>query len=142
MIRKRTDQDVDAIIDVWSKAQNLAHPFLDDAFVNKIRKDLREIYLPNTQTWVCESDNSVVGFISMIDNEIGGLFVSPDHHSKGIGSQMVNHVRDQHEELEVEVFEKNEIGRSFYKKYGFAQIHSYHHEESDQVMLRLRLAGN
>jgi len=27
----------------------------------------------------------------------------------------------------VEVFEKNIIGRAFYKKYGFVQVKNYHH---------------
>ena len=50
----------------------------------------------------------------------------------------MNYVSEFHEKLEVEVFEKNEIGRAFYKKYGFKLIKEFTHEESGEKVLRLR----
>ncbi len=123
---------------IWRESSNLAHPFLSAAFVEKAEQDMRDIYIPNTETWVYEDSNTVVGFISMLGNEIGGLFVLPSNHSKGIGTQLVNFVKEFHDELEVEVFEKNTIGRAFYEKYGFTPIKQYHHVESDNEVLRLR----
>lgn len=137
MIRKHTAKDLDAIINIWYNASTLAHPFLDVSFVEKVKKDMREIYVPNSETWIYEEDNSLVGFISMLGNEIGGLFVLPNHHSKGIGTQLVNFARTLYRELEVEVFEKNMIGRSFYDKYGFKQMKKYAHAESKSEVLRL-----
>ena len=125
MIRKREDKDNDEIMNVWCQASSLAHPFLEPDFVEKVKKDLRDIYIPNTATWVYEDKNVVIGFISMLENEIGGLFVKPGNQLKGVGTQLVDFVRQLHSELEVEVFEKNAIGRAFYKKYGFAQIKKY-----------------
>ena len=137
MIRKRKEKDNDEIMNVWNKASSLAHPFLETSFVDKVKKDMREIYIPNTETWVYEQNNLVIGFISMLGNEIGGLFVIPEYHSKGIGTQLVNYVIELHNELEVEVFEKNAIGRAFYDKYGFTKIKQYTHTESNSEMLRL-----
>jgi len=137
MIRKHTEKDLDEIINIWYKASTLAHPFLESTFVEKVKKDMREIYIPNSETWIFEENNSAIGFISMLDNEIGGLFVMPNHHSKGIGTQLVNFVNNLYNELEVEVFEKNIIGRSFYNKYGFNKIKQYTHTESNNEILRL-----
>lgn len=137
MIRKRKEKDTDEIMNVWNEASSLAHPFLETSFVEKVKKDMREIYIPNTETWVYEENNSVIGFISMLDNEIGGLFVIPKYHSKGVGTQLVNFVKELHNKLEVEVFEKNTIGRAFYDKYGFTQIKQYSHTESNSEILRL-----
>jgi len=67
----------------------------------------------------------------------GGLFVMPNKHSKGIGTQLVNFVRELHNELEVEVFEKNVIGGAFYAKYGFTKIKQYSHTESNSGIFRL-----
>ncbi|NUO01230.1 MAG: GNAT family N-acetyltransferase [Saprospiraceae bacterium] len=138
MIRKRAEKDNDEILNVWYEASSLAHPFLKDDFVEKAKKDLRDIYIPNTETWVYEENNAVIGFISMIGNEIGGLFVMPSNHFKGIGTQLVNFVKELHGELDVEVFEKNAIGRAFYEKYGFVQLKKYYHAESNNNVLKLR----
>jgi len=130
---------MDQIIEVWFDASSLAHPFLEEDFVAKVKKDMREIYIPNNKTWVYEQDGKIIGFISMMGNEIGGLFVQPSNHSKGIGTLLVDFVKPMYDVLEVEVFEKNSIGRAFYDKYGFKQIKNYYHEESACHMLRLSL---
>lgn len=138
MIRKREEKHNNEIINVWYEASSLAHPFLEADFVEKAKKDLRDIYIPNTETWVYEDNNAVIGFISMLGTEIGGLFVLPNNHFKGIGTQLVNFIKESHSELDVEVFEKNAIGRAFYEKYGFVQINKYYHAESKNEVLRLR----
>lgn len=62
--------------------QTLAHSFLPDAFQKQEKKNIRELYLPNADTWVAEFDSHVVGYIALIGNEIGGLFVQPTHHGR------------------------------------------------------------
>lgn len=124
-------------MDIWSQASALAHPFLDKNFVEKVRTDMRALYLPNSQTWVYEDKNSVVGFIAMINNEIGGLFVLPEYQFKGIGTKLVDFVLQDNDELEVEVFERNFIGRAFYDKYGFVLLKKLSHKETGNEILRL-----
>lgn len=138
MIRKYKEADLELLINIWYQSSTNAHPFLEDEFVEKVKKDMQEIYLPNSETWVFEEDNTIIGFISMIGNEIGGLFVSPNHFSKGTGTKLVNFISEIHDIIEVEVFKKNSIGCAFYKKYGFRLIKEYIHEETNNVLLRLR----
>ena len=138
MIRKYEDQDETRVLDIWHNSSSLAHPFLDNAFVEKVKKDMKDIYLTNADTWVLEDHNVIIGFISMIENEIGGLFVSPEQHFKGVGTALVNFIGKIHKELEVEVFKDNKIGRAFYDKYGFKIIKEYFHEESSQVLIRMK----
>ncbi len=137
MIRKHVENDLEQIMKIWDESSTLAHPFLNSAFVEKVKSDMRNIYIPDSETWVYENDLGVIGFISMIDDEIGGLFVLPQNQSSGIGTKLVNYVSQLHEKLEVEVFEKNQIGRSFYNKYGFEIIKEYMHEDSGEMLLRL-----
>ena len=106
MIRKHRKQDLEQIISVWYESSTLAHPFLNSGFVEKVKSDMTNIYIPNSETWVYEVDNSIVGFISMMDNEIGGLFVLPHNQSKGIGTELVDFISKKHSEIEVEVFRK------------------------------------
>lgn len=45
MIRERKEEDTDAIVEVWYSAFSLAHPFIENAFKEKVKKDTREISL-------------------------------------------------------------------------------------------------
>ncbi|MBU2868687.1 GNAT family N-acetyltransferase [Pacificibacter marinus] len=119
MIRKYKTEDTDALIAIWNNAEALAHPFLSDDVRNQVRKDMRNMYLPNAETWVLEDDGTPVGFIAMIDTEIGGLFLDPSQHGKGMGRQMIDHVVSLKGPLKVEVFKDNKIGLPFYERYGF-----------------------
>ena len=60
-----------------------------------------------------KDEGQIVGFISMLKNEIGGLFVKPDCHLRGIGTP-------------------------FYEKNGFELIKVYIQEETNQKVLRMR----
>lgn len=139
MIRKHTPADLEVLLAIWFAAQSLAHPFLETSFLEQVKSDMRNKYLPGSDTWVYAQDDEVKGFISMMGNEIGGLFVDPATHKQGIGLQLVEHVKPLHGHLEVEVFEQNHIGKSFYLKHGFHQIKSYFHGDIKQQVLRLRL---
>jgi len=137
MIRKYKESEIPVLLTIWEQATSSAHSFLPMDFNRTVKEAMASTYLPDSNTWVFEEDGEVVGFISMLENEIGGLFVSPDRQSQGVGSQLVNHMRQFHQELEVEVFELNNIGKPFYEKNGFTQIKRYHHEPSGQEVLRL-----
>lgn len=139
MIRKYNEKEIPTLINIWERASTIAHPFLDIEFTQMVKKAMTEMYLPNSDTWVYVESNNIVGFISMLENEIGGLFVSPEHHSKGIGTALVNHIKQFHKELEVEVFEKNKVGKPFYEKYGFITIKEYIQKETNENVLRMKI---
>ncbi|WNJ19677.1 GNAT family N-acetyltransferase [Pontibacter sp. G13] len=128
---------VDRMIQIWRSATQVAHPFMTQPFLDKEASNIRNIYILHTQSWIWMVDGEMMAFISMIGNEIGGLFVDPSLHGKGIGTQLVDHVAEMHPTLEVEVFEENALGRPFYEKFGFRPIKRYIHEETQQPVLRL-----
>ena len=113
------DEDTDALIEILDKAESLAHPFLSDEVKNQVRKDMRNVYLPNAETWVLEKDSDPIGFIATIGAEIGGLFLDPAEQGKGLGRQMVDYIVAIKGPLTVEVFKENKIGLPFYERYGF-----------------------
>ena len=97
------------------------------------------MYLPAAETWVWEADGHVAGFLSLIDNEIGGLFVAPTLHGRGIGRALVDHARRLRGELEVEVFKANALGRAFYSACGFIEVSEGVHSETKLDVIRLKL---
>ena len=76
-------------------------------------------------------------FIALIEDEIGGLFLSPFFHGKGLGKAMVDHAVTLKGSLRVEVFERNTIGRHFYDRYGFIETGRYRHEASGELTLKM-----
>lgn len=139
LIRKYVAEDISGVLSCWENANKIAHPFLADDFVNQIRIDIPQIYLPNAETWVADNCGRVIGFISLLNNEIGALFVEPSFHRNGIGFALVKKAQELRGDLEVEVFELNRVGRDFYAKCGFTFLGEYFHEESGHKVLRLNL---
>jgi putative acetyltransferase len=139
MIRAYRSSDCTAVLDVWAAASAVAHAFLPKEHLAAERRDIAELHLPAAQSWVWVAGEHVVGFIAMVGNEIGGLFVDPAHHGRGIGRALVDHVRKSHDELEVEVFKENALGRAFYAAYGFVEDHEGVHSATGFKVLRLSL---
>lgn len=137
MIRQYLAADTDALISIWRDANAIAHPFLSEDFVTQVGQDIRNMYLPNAETWVLEEEGKPLGFIALIGNEIGGLFLDSSSHGKGFGRAMVDHASELKGPLCVEVFEKNSIGRRFYDRYGFIETERYDHEPSGEVTIKM-----
>ena len=137
MIRKYRAEDQEDLLDTWFAASSLAHPFLKPDFQAQERINIRDIYLPNTETWVYEENGTFLGFVSMLGNEVGAIFLLPEHHGRGIGRQLMDCVAEFHPVLEVEVFKRNNIGRAFYDRYGFVPFKEHMHEETGEVLIRM-----
>jgi len=138
MIRKYKIEDVDAVVSSWRVASELAHPFLPKEFLDQEADNVRNMYLVYAETWVTEINGSVVGFIALVDDEIGGLFLDPKYHGQGLGKAMVDKaVAEKGRHLKVEVFMENIIGRGFYETYGFTEVEEFLHEGSDQSTVRM-----
>ncbi len=145
MIRPFTTEDTDALVTLWRKASEIAHPFLSSDFLDEQSNAMRNIYLVHAQTWVIEKGETPVGFIAMIKNfeglssnwEIGGLFVDPACQKAGLGRALVDFIVKRNGSLDVEVFCENKIGRAFYNGYGFVAQEVYLHEPSGQMTLKM-----
>jgi putative acetyltransferase len=140
MIRRYTPADLEDLLDAWAKASAVAHPFLTEEFLQRERHEIANAHLPRAETWVWETEGRVVGFLSLIGNEVGALFVDPSHHGMGIGRALMDQARESRGELEVEVFRANLKARAFYERYGFATIGERIHGPTGQLMVRMRLS--
>ena len=140
-IRRYHTNDVEAVIDVWQRANALAHPFLTPDFVAEVHRAMRDIYLPNAETYVLEEGGAIVGFIALLGNEIGGLFLHPSLHGKGYGKALVDHAVVLKGPLKVDVFRDNVVGLPFYERYGFELVEEELHAPSAQIILKMAMQG-
>ena len=137
-IRHYEHTDLEAVLSSWESATRLAHPFMTDEFLAQERINTTEIYLPNTDTWVIDINGEVKGFIALMGNEVGAIFLQPEFHGMGFGKALMDKAQELHGDLEVEVFKTNSIGLEFYLKYGFMQMRETLHEPTGQQLLRMK----
>jgi len=142
VIRRYQPADCEDVLRVWTHASAVAHPFLSEEFLALERHSIPTVYLPNAETWVWVADEQVIGFISLLGNEVGAIFVDPTFHRAGIGRALMDRAKDLRGELEVEVFERNQLGRAFYTKLGFEFLHQKVHDQTGFEVIRLRLAAS
>jgi len=140
IVRQYIEADLNGVLSSWENASKIAHPFLTDEFMDKERYNIPNVYLPNADAWVADDNGTVVGFIALIGSEVGAIFVEPEFQGTGIGRSLMNKARELHDNLEVDVFQANSIGRKFYSSYGFQPLLEKNHEETGNKVLRLKLA--
>ncbi|TWU58549.1 putative N-acetyltransferase YjaB [Rubripirellula tenax] len=138
ILRKYESSDLGDLMVTWESASKLAHPFLPEAFQDQIRHDIPSVYLPNAETWVMEQDGQVIGFIALIGNEVGAIFVKAEFQGTGAGRALMGKAVELRGDLEVEVFKANGIGRKFYQRYGFELLSESVHEPTGLDVLKLK----
>lgn len=142
LIRKYTEADCDAIIEVWFAASLVATPFLPHEFLAEERESIRTIWLSKAETWVFEDSGNVVGFLSLFGNEVGAIFVHPESQGHGIGRTLMDHAAGLRDDLLLDVFEDNAVGRRFYDRYGFKFEYKHVHEQSGHMQIRMSYRPN
>ena len=119
MIRKFEISNIDKVIDIWLTASIKAHDFIDKSFWQSKVTDMREQYIPVSETYVYEENKEVIGFISLYNETISAIFISPDSQGKGIGSQLIQKAKEVRENLNLTVYKENKKSIEFYIKCGF-----------------------
>lgn len=140
-IRAYREDDIEPVMVAWRNANAVAHPFLSDDFVSELEQAIRHIYVPKAETYVLEENGHVIGFIALLGNDIGGLFLDPARHGLGYGKALVSYAAQLKGPLTVDVFRDNEIGRPFYEHAGFAFVSDELHEPSGQISRKMAMPG-
>jgi len=83
---------------------------------------MRDVYLPNSDVWVFELNAQVVGFYALHNNTLAAIFVAPQHQGRGNGKQLLNHAKQQRNELHLTVYKANEPSCRFYRNQGFKLV--------------------
>ena len=139
MIRAYKEDDKEILVEIWRAATEIATPFLPADFIAGEPDNIRNLYLPNAETWVYETAESVVGFIALIGNEVGAIFVHPIVQGQGVGRALMDHAASLRDSLCLDVFKENAIGRRFYDRYGFQLENEHVHEPTGHLLVHLVL---
>ena len=122
MIREldSSEKEINRIMEIWLESVISGHPFIPETYWQAEYENVRNDYLPKSQTFVYEDEGEIKGFISLIGNEyIGALFVAVPHQKKGIGKKLMEYVKGKHVFLKLAVYCPNRTAVNFYKRNGF-----------------------
>ena len=121
-IRPIRAEDTDALINIWLVASRISHHFLGVERLLLQAEQVRDIYLKQAENWVIIHDGKPAGFIGLVGQFIGGLFVDPNIQGKGLGRQLLVHALGLKKALELEVYALNTQAHNFYLRNGFVEI--------------------
>ncbi|MGL6316440.1 N-acetyltransferase [Vibrio sp. WXL103] len=141
MIRKHTAKDIDCILDIWLKASIQAHDFVAAEFWQSQVDNMRNVYLPMSESYVYEVDSKIVGFYSLYENLLAAIFVSLNDQGKGIGKQLINDAKQRRSSLTLNVFKANEASHRFYISQGFEVVSEQADEHTGQAEYTMRLVN-
>ncbi|KEQ29832.1 hypothetical protein N180_06225 [Pedobacter antarcticus 4BY] len=142
MVKSRPEHE-DRIVSIWLEASKVAHHFIPASYWDEHVEEMRTIYLPSSQTYVYEDQQTldILGFISMIDNYVAAVFVSPGFHRQGIGTVLLDFAKSRYRELDLGVYVKNKKAIAFYTKNGFLPVMQKLEENTGEMELVMLYRG-
>lgn len=120
MIRKLRPTELSQVMQIWLDANLEAHQFIDARYWYNTAEQVREL-LGTAEIYVFETEDNhrLVGFIGLLGNRVGGLFVHKAYRSQGIGKALIDYAKLSKTYLVLNVFKRNERAYHFYRREGF-----------------------
>lgn len=132
MIRKFEKNDIDVVMQIWKNENIKAHKFISKEYWENNYNYVKE-NLPNAEIYVYIFKEKIVGFVGLNNNYIEGIFVDTNNQCKGIGTSLLNKVKESRNNLTLSVYKKNINAISFYKKNGFIVISEKLDKDTNEI---------
>lgn len=124
VFRRAGNADALPAADVWLRSFAAALPSVrcthDDA---EVRDWFSRVLVPQYETWVAVSENSVVGLLVLDGPELKQLYLEPAWRGRGLGDRFMALAKQrQPDGLALWTFQVNEPARRFYQRHGFVEV--------------------
>ena len=122
-LRPATPDDAPAIAVVLSTTRRVSLPFLPVLHpLHDFVAFVSDRLIPNSEVWVAEVTNAVVGVIAIRGEWIDQLYVLPEWQGQGIGPALLAKAMDRGPPLHLWAFQENARARRFYEARGFRAV--------------------
>lgn len=124
-VRRARVEDRERLVVVWERSVRATHHFLTEADIVTLRPLVgQELASDAIDWWVLVSPSDVpIGFLGFANDAIEGLFIDPEHRSRGGGTLLVSHAQSLAiGTLDVDVNEQNDAAVRFYAAAGFSVV--------------------
>ena len=121
MIRKFEKKDINALMEIWKKENIIAHNFIAKEYWKDNYEYVKDI-LPKADIYVYILDEKIVGFVGVNNNYIEGIFIDINNQHSGIGTSLLDKIKEKKDNLILNVYKKNKNAIKFYEKNNFIII--------------------
>ncbi|WP_245954243.1 GNAT family N-acetyltransferase [Companilactobacillus formosensis] len=129
------DSELEKISQIWLDSNLEAHNFIDKNFWLDNYSMVKEQF--KTAEIYVDAESEVKGFVGLQDDYIAGIFVEKSYRNQGIGKKLINFLKKNHQELSLDVYDKNIRAKQFYEKNGFEVSTQSIERETDEKESRL-----
>lgn len=119
IIRKYQHTVIDVLVDIWYKTSVKAHYFIREEYWKSQIKEMKENYIPMSETYVVTRDLKIIGFISMLDNYLAALFIDIEYQGNGAGKKLLTFIKERRNIIQLKVYKENISAVQFYSRNGF-----------------------
>lgn len=120
-IRRMEKSESYEILDLWMRSFTHGNSFIENDFWQKHYDVAKETYLNEKDNFVyTDDDGKIIGFICVDStNYVRGVFVDPEHENRGIGTALMNFIKESYAVLRMNIYMKNKNTLNFASYHGF-----------------------
>ncbi|WP_052092097.1 GNAT family N-acetyltransferase [Paenibacillus sp. FSL H7-0357] len=118
-IELHKQSDIDTLTDIWYRGSIQAHDFIDQEYWLSQKTEMRDKYIPMSDTYVIYNQSEIVGFVSMVEDYLAALFIDTSYQKNGYGKELINFMKIQKSKITLKVYKENTSATRFYEKNGF-----------------------
>ncbi|MGB2808548.1 MAG: GNAT family N-acetyltransferase [Sedimentisphaerales bacterium] len=126
-------KDMARVADIWLNEITRVYDFVPDPekFWRKRLDEMKEV-TRTAEGYVYEEDGLIKAFVTLKDQYIWDMVVDSQYQKKGIGTAMLNFLKEQKTSLALGIFQENQAGIEFFEKRGFIKPGAYASPEGYQ----------
>lgn len=132
IIRKFQEFDLKKVLRLWYEGNLEAHDFIDREYWDRNLSYVKRV-IPEVEVYVYEINGQVVGFVGIDEGYIAGLFVDKEFRGCGVGSKLMDYVKERYDFFTLHVFENNYGAVTFYENRGLLKKEESIHEDLGEV---------
>jgi len=121
------------VADIWLKEITRVYNFVPEPekFWRKRLDEMKEV-TRTAEGYVYEEDGLIKAFVTLKDQYIWDMVVDSQYQKKGIGTAMLNFLKEHKTSLALGIFQENQAGIDFFEKRGFVKPGAYTSPEGHQ----------
>lgn len=136
MIRNFKKYDIEDVMKIWKNENIKTHNFIPKEYWENNYNFVKEA-LPKAEIYVYIIKEKIVGFIGLNNNYIEGIFIDTENQCKGIGTSLLNKIKENKNNLTLSVYKKNINAINFYKKNGFIITSENIDKETNEIEYKM-----